>query len=93
MVTKIENTEFVEIPKIVKPDAQKRITLPNILVRKGIMFRMSYNSDGQILLEPQVAIPASEAWVFNNPEILELVKRGLADVAEGRTSKIDLDTL
>ena len=93
MVTKIKNTEFIEIPKVVKPDAQKRITLPNMLVREGIIFRMSYNSIGQILLKPQVTIPASEAWVFNNPHVLALVKKGLSDAAEGRVSKIDLKTL
>jgi hypothetical protein len=93
MATRIGAMDFVEISKIVRPDAQKRITLPNKLVKEGILFRMSYNSIGQILLEPQVTIPESEAWVFQNPEILALAKRGLEAAAKGKVSKIDLDNL
>lgn len=40
--------------------------------------------NGQIVLDPQVSIPASEAWLYRSPEALELVRRGLKDVAEGR---------
>ena len=93
MVTKRKTTDFIEIHKIVRPDAQKRITLPKNLVQEGIFFRMSYNSIGQILLEPQVPIPASEAWLFKNPEALASVRRGIADAAAGRVSKVDMDTL
>ena len=35
----------------------------------------------------------AEAWMFQNPEILASIKRGLADAAEGRVSRINLDTL
>ena len=94
MVTKIKKTDFVEISKIVQLDAQRRITLPNRVVQEGILFRMSYNNNnGQILLEPQVTIPASELWLFNNPDALASVKRGLSDAAQGRVSKVNLDTL
>ena len=50
-------------------------------------------NNGQILLEPQATVPASEAWLFNNPETLALVRRGLDDAAHGRVSEIDLDSL
>jgi hypothetical protein len=40
-----------------------------------------------------VTIPLSEAWLFNNPTALELVKRGLSDAAQGKVSKVDLDAL
>jgi len=46
-----------------------------------------------VSFDPQVLIPASEAWLFRNPKALASVKRGLADAAEGRISKIDLDEL
>ncbi|MFC1967445.1 hypothetical protein ACFLV2_02275 [Chloroflexota bacterium] len=93
MVTKIRENDYRKVGKIIRPDTRRRLPLPKSLVQEGISFQIWVNSDGQILLDPQVTIPASEAWVFQNPEILALAKQGLADTAEGRTSKIDLDTL
>jgi hypothetical protein len=93
MVTIIKDTDFKRIDKSVKPDIKKRVVLPNALVQEGIIYHIYHNSIGQILLDPQVTIPASEAWLFNNPDALALVQRGLSDVAEGKVSKIDLNTL
>ena len=93
MVTIIKDTDFKGIGKSVKPDIKKRVVLPNALVKEGIIYHIYYNSIGQILLDPQVTIPASEVWLFNNPDALALVQRGLSDVAEGKVSKIDLNTL
>ena len=39
------------------------------------------------------ALVEEEAWMFQNPEILASIKRGLADAVEGRVSRINLDTL
>ncbi|MFC2062811.1 hypothetical protein ACFLS8_02570 [Chloroflexota bacterium] len=93
MATVIKDTNFNRINKDVKPDPQRRVTLPSDLVVEGVTFRIYHNRIGQIILDPQVTIPASEAWVFQNPEILSLAKQGLAAAAEGRVSKIDLDNL
>jgi len=93
MVTIIKDADFKGIDKSVKPDIKKRVVLPNALVQEGIIYHIYHNSIGQILLDPQVTIPASEAWLFNNPDALALVQRGLSDVAEGKVSKIDLNTL
>jgi hypothetical protein len=35
----------------------------------------------------------SESWIFDNPEILETVRRGLKDAAQGRVSKVNLNEL
>ena len=35
----------------------------------------------------------AEAWMFRDPEILASIKRGLADAAEGRVSRINLDKI
>jgi hypothetical protein len=48
---------------------------------------------GQILLDPQVTIPASEIWLFNNPKALTSVRLGLSDAAKGKVSKVDLNSL
>lgn len=94
MTTIVKYNDFTDAGKDVKPDSGRRVVLPKKLVREDVSFYRVYaNGIGQILLDPQVAIPASEAWVFNNPDVLALARRGLSDAAEGRVSKIDLDTL
>jgi len=93
VATIIRDTEYTKIADNVKPDAKKRVVLPGALVQEGVMFHIYHNGKGQILLDPQVTIPASEAWLFNNPDILALAQRGLSDAAEGKVSKVDLDAL
>jgi hypothetical protein len=46
-------------------------------------------------LETELVIPnpSTEAWLFKNPEALGAVRRGLADAAEGRVSKVDIEEL
>jgi len=39
------------------------------------------------------ALVEEEAWMFRDPEILASIKRGLADAAEGRVSRINLDKI
>ncbi|OGO24846.1 MAG: hypothetical protein A2144_04025 [Chloroflexi bacterium RBG_16_50_9] len=89
----IKDTEFQRVAEGVKPDAKKRVVLPKAQVREGVTYHIYTNSLGQIVLDPQVTIPASEAWLFNNPDALASVRRGLDDAAQGRVSKVDLDTL
>ena len=93
MATIIKDTDFKRIAESVKPDAKKRIVLPRVKMWEGITYHIYSNSIGQIVLDPQVTIPASEAWLFNNPDALASVRRGLSDAAQGRVSKVDLDTL
>ncbi len=93
MVTIIKNTDFTRVARGVKPDSKKRVVLPKVLVSEDITYHIYSNSLGQILLDPQITIPASEAWLFNNPDALSLVRQGLADAADGRVSKVDLGSL
>jgi len=93
MVTIIKNTDFKDIAKYVKPDAKKRVVLPKDLVREGVTYRIYSNSLGQIVLDPQVTIPASEAWLFSDPDALASVRRGLSDAAKGKVSKLTLGSL
>ena len=89
----IRDKELKRVAESVKPDAKKRVVLPKGLVTEGITYHIYSNNDGQIVLDPQVTIPASEAWLFNNPEAIDSVRRGLDDAAHGRVSKVDLDSL
>ena len=70
----------------VRPDSKGRIALGKLaegvssyLVRSG--------KDGKITLEPLSEVPARERWLYEDPESLARVRRGLADSREGRTQK------
>ncbi|TRZ48181.1 MAG: hypothetical protein D4S01_10840 [Dehalococcoidia bacterium] len=93
MATIIKDKNFTGIARSVKPDTKRRVVLPAVLVREGITYHIYTNSDGQIVLDPQVTIPASEVWLFNNPDALASVRRGLSDAAQGKVSKVGLDAL
>ena len=87
MVTIIRNTDYTRISGSVKPDTKKRIVLPSVLVREDMIYHMYYNSAGQILLDPQVTIPASELWLFENRDALNSVDRGMLESLSGKTIK------
>jgi len=89
----IKDTDFQRVAESVKPDAKKRVVLPKTQVMEGVTYHIYSNSIGQIVLDPQVTIPASEVWLLNNPNALASVRRGLSDAAQGRVSKVDLNTL
>jgi len=93
MATIIKDEKLIRIAENVRPDAKKRVVLPKALVQEGAIYHIYSNSAGQIVLDPQVTIPASEAWLFNNPEALASVRRGLDDASHGRVSKVDLESL
>ena len=93
MNTIIKDTNLEMVAVSVKPDAKKRVVLPKALVEEGITYHIYINKFGQIVLDPQVTIPASELWLFKNPSALVSVQRGLSDAAQRKVSKVDLDTL
>jgi len=93
MVTIIRDEDYTKVAESVKPDPKRRVVLPKSLVGEGITYHIYRNSSGQIILDPQITIPASEAWLFNNPDALALVRQGLSDAAQGRVSKVDLNAL
>ena len=93
MATIIRDTDFEKLADSVKPDAKKRVVLQKVQIKEGVSYHIYSNSIGQILLDPQVTIPASEIWLFNNRKALASVKRGLSDAAKGKVSKVDLDAL
>jgi len=78
---------LVLIARDVRPDAKKRVTLGKALsaFEEDVRFDVYRNDSGQIVLDPQVSIPASEAWLYRNPEALASVRRGLQQAAEGKT--------
>jgi hypothetical protein len=78
------------IARDVRPDAKRRVTLGKALagLDEDVRFDIYRSSDGQIVLDPQVSIPASEAWLYRNPKALASVRRGLQEAAEGKAVTI-----
>ena len=63
-------------------DSKGRITLGKLA--EGVSsFRATRQSDGKIVLEPYVEIPARELWLYKNPEALAMVEEGLLQSARG----------
>jgi hypothetical protein len=89
----IRDADFEKVADSIKPDAKSRVLLRRIQMQEGVSYHIYRNAMGQILLDPQVTIPASEIWLFDNPRALASVRRGLSDAAKGRVSKVDLDSL
>ena len=70
-----------------RPDSKGRITLGKLA--DGVSsYRARRQKDGKILLEPFIEIPAEERWVYENPDILAVIKRGLADSKAGRVTRM-----
>jgi hypothetical protein len=66
-----------------RPDAKGRITLGKLA--EGVSSYRVVESHGKIILEPFAEVPARERWLFENPEAIRRVRKGLADDRAGRT--------
>ncbi|MDQ3555218.1 MAG: hypothetical protein M3409_00355 [Gemmatimonadota bacterium] len=64
----------------VHPDGRGRLTLGS--AARDADYRVLVNEKGQILLDPVVPIPASEAWLWENPSLRASLERALKQ-AEG----------
>ncbi|HMN70109.1 MAG TPA: hypothetical protein PKC28_16335 [Bdellovibrionales bacterium] len=81
-----KKSKFIPVTQV-RPDAKGRVTLSKLA--EGVSsFNVSQDEDGRILLEPMVEIPAREKWLYENPQALASVRRGLADSKTGRTKSI-----
>jgi hypothetical protein len=65
----------------VQPDTRGRVALGPTLSNPD--YRVLVNDAGQILLDPIVSIPASEAWMWENPALRESMNRALEQAAQG----------
>jgi hypothetical protein len=82
-----DRDELVLVVRDIRPDAKKRVTLGKALtgLEEDVRFDVYRTGEGQIILDPQVSVPASEAWLYRNPEAIAAVRRGLQEAAEGKT--------
>lgn len=80
----IKDADFRLVTEFARPDAKKRLSLGDALAGSSA-FNIYRNALGQLFLDPVKAIPADEAWLFENPATLASVKRGLEQAARGET--------
>ena len=70
--------------KILRPDAKGRIHL-GALAQGVSGYKITVNEETHaITLDPYAEVPLAEKWLFENPEALKSIKRGLQDSKEGK---------
>jgi|GEM_PF-901777 len=82
IATILRDNEFELVTEFIKPDKKKRITLG--IASSVSAFNVYLNKLGQIVLDPVRAVPASEAWLYENPKALAAVKKRLKESAQGK---------
>ncbi len=82
-MTVLKDNKSKIVAKSVKPDAKHRVVLPKSLIRDGVTYDVYVNDHEQIILDPQVTIPLSELWVYENKDIHDSIERGMAQAANG----------
>ena len=72
-------------------DSKGRILLGHQFA--NVTFIIDDADPGQVILKPAVAIPAKEAWLYENETALNLVRKGLAEAKRRQFAKSppDLD--
>jgi hypothetical protein len=80
----IKNQQFEFVASGLAPDGKKRVSLSKALTDASVTFDIYVNKLGQIVLDPQKAIPTHEAWVFEDKKALASLKRGLKQAAHGK---------
>ncbi len=51
-------------------------------------FQVMVGKEGDVLLRPTTHIPSREAWLYENPSALAMVKKGLAAAKDKKSQKI-----
>lgn len=70
-----------------RPDSKGRITLGTLA--KGVSsYLVRPESDGRVILEPMVEIPARESWLHENKAALKSVRKGLEQASAGELKSL-----
>lgn len=79
----LKNADFQLVTEFARPDSKKRLSLGEALAGARA-FNVYRNAFGQLILDPVRAVPASEAWLHENPEALASVRRGIEQSDKGQ---------
>lgn len=80
----IKDPDFQLVSEFAQPDAKKRLSLGEAL-GGATAYNIYRNPLGQLILDPVKTVPASEMWLYENPQALASVKQGLRESAEGKS--------
>lgn len=80
-------------------DSKKRITIGKKILQEEPLksmdidgFEVFIGEEGDILLKPMANIPSRELWIYQNPDVLKSIQRGMKDIKEGRVTRVkDID--
>jgi len=62
----IKNDNFRKIASNIKPDVKKRVVICKEAISEGVTYHVYSNDIGQIILDPQISIPAAEIWLYKD---------------------------
>jgi hypothetical protein len=83
------DSDQVLVARDVRPDSRHRISLGAALADlDDASFNVYRDRRGRIILEPQVSIPAAEAWLFRSEVARDSVARGLSQLADGEAKSL-----
>jgi hypothetical protein len=71
----MSDLNFRTVKEIVEPDSRGRFSIGAIA--KSKTYRVQMNDAGQILLDPVVAVPERELWLWQNSAVIASVRRGI----------------
>jgi hypothetical protein len=71
----MSDLNFRTVKEIVEPDSRGRFSIGAIA--KSKTYRVQMNDAGQILLDPVVAVPERELWLWQNSAAIASVQRGI----------------
>ena len=74
----------MESQTTLRVDSKGRICVGKLIDASVSSFRAFIDADHRIILEPYVEIPYREQWLYENPEALDLVRRGIEESAQGK---------
>ena len=88
----IEDGKFHDTGKETELDSKRRLTLGSAIKppADGVRYRVFANELGQILLDPVKSVPAYEAWIYEDPELIASIQRGIAQAEAGRVVAINI---
>jgi hypothetical protein len=81
----VKDQEFKELAQA-RVDSKYRVSL-GAAGKQLSQFRVYQNALGQIILDPQVSVPAYEARLFKNPKISKSIQKGLEEARLGKITK------
>ena len=70
-------------------DTRNRVCLTQFLPKGVSVSSFKAHQEGNnIVLVPLVEIPASEHWIYTNPEVMTKLQQGLSDIKKGKVKSL-----